>query len=163
VAGVGTLYAEILEAEPELDAIVAPIGSGTGAAAACLVTAELAPRCEVIGVQSDASPAGYETWRSGEQQHRPNRTVVDGLATGRGYDLPQRILRGRLADFRLVSDEQILAAQRLLATGAHTLAEGAGAAALAAVLADPEYFQGKRIAVVCTGGNVAADELAALA
>jgi threonine dehydratase len=163
VSGVGTLYAEILIDEPSLDAIVVPVGSGTGAAAACLVAAAVAPRCAVIGVQSSLSPAAYETWRSGTQQHRPNRTRVDGLATGRGYDLPQRILRGRLTDFRLVSDDEILEAQRLLATGAHTLAEGAGAAALAAVLGDPAYFAGKRIAVICSGGNAAPDELAALA
>jgi threonine dehydratase len=93
---------------------------------------------------------------------RPNRTVAEGLATGRGFDLPQRMLRTGLADFHLVSDEQIRAAQRLLASHAHTLAEGAGAAALAAVLARPEKFAGRRVAVVCTGGNASPAEIAAL-
>jgi threonine dehydratase len=162
VSGVGTLYTEILTDEPDLDAIVVPVGSGTGAAAACLVAAATAPGCVVIAVQSSASPAAYETWRSGTQQHRPNLTRVDGLATGRGFDLPQRLLRGRLSDFRLVSDDDIAAAQRLMATAAHTLAEGAGAAALAAILADPGFFGGKRVAVVCTGGNASPSELAAL-
>jgi threonine dehydratase len=162
LAGVGTVYLEILEAQPDLDAIVVPIGSGTGASGAVVVARELAPKCQVIGVQSASSPAGHDSWRAGELVDRPNRTRVDGLATGRGYDLPQRILRDRLADFRLVTDEQIGDAQRLLATSAHTLAEGAGAAGLAAVMSHPELFTGKRVAVVCTGGNADAAELAAL-
>jgi threonine dehydratase len=162
LAGVGTLYLEILEAQPELEIIVVPVGSGTGASAATVVAAELAPKCRVIGVQSTASPAAYESWRSGELRRRPNRTRVDGLATGRGYDLPQRILAGRLADFLLVTDEQIGQAQGLLARSAHTLAEGAGAAGLAAVLARPDLFAGRRVAVVCTGGNADEAEIAAL-
>jgi threonine dehydratase len=163
LAGVGTLYLEILEAQPELEAIVVPIGSGTGASAAAVVAATLAPRCRVIGVQSTESPAAHDSWRSGVLERRPNRTRVDGLATGRGYELPQQILRERLADFLLVTDEQIGTAQRLLATAAHTLAEGAGAAGLAALLSRPDLFAGKRVAVVCTGGNADATELAALA
>jgi threonine dehydratase len=162
LAGVGTLYLEILEAQPDLDAIIVPIGSGTGASAASVVAAELAPKCRVIGVQSELSRAAHDSWRSGNLERRPNRTRVDGLATGRGFELPQRILRGRLADFLLVTDEQIGAAQRLLATAAHTLAEGAGAAGLAAVRARPDLFADKRIAVVCTGGNADAAELAGL-
>ncbi|BEL11910.1 threonine dehydratase [Actinoplanes sichuanensis] len=162
LAGVGTVYLEILEAAPDLDAIVVPVGSGTGAAAACLVAATLAPRCAVIGVQSAASPAAHDSWRSGDLVERPNRTTAAGLATGRGFALPQRILRGRLADFHLVTDEEIDTSRRLLATAAHTLAEGAGAAALAAVLTRPDRFAGKRVAVVCTGGNAGPDELATL-
>jgi threonine dehydratase len=162
LAGVGTVYLEILEQRPDLDAIVVPVGSGTGAAAACLVAAELAPGCAVIAVQSSASPAAHDSWRSGGLVERPNRTVAAGLATGRGFALPQRLMRDRLADFLLVTDDQITEAQRLLATTAHTLAEGAGAAALAGVLSRPDLFSGKRVAVVCTGGNADAAELTAL-
>jgi threonine dehydratase len=162
LAGVGTVYLEILEARPDLDVIVVPVGSGTGAAAASLVAAEVNPRCAVIGVQSAASPAAHDSWRSGDLVERPNRTIAAGLATGRGFELPQRIMRDRLAGFLLVDDEQITGARRLLATAAHTLAEGAGAAALAGVLSRPDLFNGKRVAVVCTGGNADADELATL-
>ncbi|MET8150905.1 threonine/serine dehydratase [Actinoplanes sp. NPDC049668] len=162
LAGVGTLYVEILEAEPDLDAILVPIGSGTGAAAAAVVARKLAPTCRVIGVQSDASRAAYDSWQAGELVKRPNRTRVDGLATGRGFDLPQRLMRDGLSDFLLVTDDVITEAQRLMASRAHTLAEGAGAAALAGVLSRPEEFAGKRVAVVCTGGNANAGELAAL-
>ncbi|MEU4214340.1 pyridoxal-phosphate dependent enzyme [Actinoplanes sp. NPDC026623] len=162
LAGVGTLYLEILEAEPDLDAILVPVGSGTGAGAAAVVARELAPKCRVVGVQSDASRAAYDSWAAGELVDRPNRTRVDGLATGRGFELPQRLMRDGLSDFLLVSDDAIIEAQRLMATRAHTLAEGAGAAALAGVLSRPDEFAGKRVAVVCTGGNANAAELAAL-
>ncbi|WP_213005368.1 threonine ammonia-lyase [Paractinoplanes toevensis] len=162
LAGVGTLYQEILEARPDLDAIVVPIGSGSGAAAATVVARELAPGCRIIGVQSAASPAAHDSWRDGTLVSRPNRTRVDGLATGRAFAGPQRHLRD-LADFVLVTDDQIAEAQRVLARDAHTLAEGAGAAPLAAVLADRERFAGRAIAIVCTGGNASSGEIAALA
>lgn len=160
LAGVGTLYQEIFEAEPDLDAVVVPIGSGTGAAAACVVAAALAPRCQVIGVQSSSSPAAHDSWRLGTLEARPNRTTVAGLATGRGFALPQCVMRARLADFLLVSDEEIGDARRVLARRAHTQAEGAGAAALAAVMKFPDRFAGRRVAVVCTGGNADPTELA---
>ncbi|WP_189336764.1 threonine ammonia-lyase [Actinoplanes ianthinogenes] len=162
LAGVGTLYLEILTDRPGLDVIVVPVGSGTGAAAACLVAAALAPGCAVIGVQSAASPAAHDSWRAGDLLSRPNRTTVAGLATGRGFALPQRVMRAGLADFLLVTDEEIGAARRLLATAAHTLAEGAGAAGLAAVLSRPDLFAGRSVAVVCTGGNAVPAELETL-
>lgn len=162
IAGVATLYRELFLAQPDLDAVIVPVGSGSGAAAACIVAEALAPSCEIIGVQSTASPAAHDSWRAGELVSRPNQSAVEGLATGSGFALPQQILRRRLTDFLLVTDDQITAARRLLATHAHTLAEGAGAAALAAVLAD-DRFVGRRVGVVCTGGNASASELATLA
>ncbi|MEV6346109.1 pyridoxal-phosphate dependent enzyme [Actinoplanes sp. NPDC051851] len=162
LAGVGTLYAEIFEQAPDLDAVLVPIGSGTGAAAACVVAEAMAPHCAVYGVQSAASPAAHDSWRSGALESRPNRTVVAGLATGRGYALPQRLMAGRLADFLLVGDDEIAAARRLYATAAHTLAEGAGAAALAGLLSRPDLFAGRRVAVVLTGGNADPNELTGL-
>ena len=162
LAGVGTLFLEVFEARPDLDTVVVPVGSGTGAAAAGLVAAALAPGCRVVAVQSDAAPAAHDSWRAGTCVRRPDRTVVEGLATGRGFELPQRLMRTGVSEFHLVSDAQIARAQRLLASHAHTLSEGAGAAALAAVLARPELFAGRRVAVVCSGGNASAGEVAAL-
>jgi threonine dehydratase len=162
LAGVGTLYLEMFETQHDLDAIVVPVGSGTGAAAAGLVTAHLAPRCQIIAVQSSAAPAAHDSWRAGACLTRPNRTRVDGLATGRGFALPQRLMHAGLSDFVLVTDAEIATAQRALASHAHTLAEGAGAAALAAVLTRPADFIGRRVAVVCTGGNASTAEIAAL-
>lgn len=163
LAGVGTAYLEVFADCPDLDAVIVPVGSGTGAAAAGMVAAEIAPHCRVIAVQSAESPAAHDSWRAGVCVRRPNRTAVEGLATGRGFELPQRLMRRYVEEFRLVSDAQIGEARRVMATHAHTLAEGAGAAALAAVLADPEGFAGRRVAVICSGGNASTAEIAALA
>ncbi|MFC0862834.1 threonine/serine dehydratase [Sphaerimonospora cavernae] len=162
IAGVGTLYFEVLTARPDLDAVFVPVGSGTGAAAACLVAGALAPKCQVIGVQSAQAPAAHDSWRLGELVSRPMKTVVDGLATGSAFATPQAVMRDGLADFMLVSDDEIVQAQRMLLTEAHTLAEGAGAAALAALLARRERFAGRRVAVICTGANAGPAELARL-
>jgi threonine dehydratase len=163
IAGVATAYLEILAAQPDLDAILVPVGSGSGAAGACLVAAALAPRCRIIGVQSAQAPAGHDSWRAGKLVDRPNRTVVEGLAAGTAFELPQAILRRHLADFVLVPDGAIRRAQYELLASAHTLAEGAGAAALAAVLAEPARFAGQRIAVMCSGGNASVAEVAEVA
>ncbi len=160
VLGHATAYLELFrEATPEV--IYVPIGSGTGAAGACLVRAALAPECRIVGVQSAAAPAGWRSWRTGEIRTAACATRASGLATTTGYPLPQAILRGALDDFVLVTDDQIDAAARLLATHAHTLAEGAGAASLAALLADPA--PPRRTAIVCTGGNASTEEIARLA
>jgi threonine dehydratase len=159
IAGVATLFVELLTAVPDLDAVYVPVGSGTGAAAACLVTAALAPRCRVIAVQSAAAPAAHDSWRAGTPVTRPIATRIEGLATGRAYTLPQSLL-GPLADFVVVDDDAIDAARRRLATHAHTLAEGAGAAALAAVLhRGPRPGPSGKVAVICTGGNACPKEL----
>jgi len=153
IAGVATSSLEMLTAEPDLDAVVVPVGSGTGAAAACLVAAALVPRCRVIGVQSAGSPAAYRSWRAGRCVTAPDATVAEGLATGVGFDLPQRVLTQRLTDFWLVDDDAIVAAMGHLLRHAHTLAELAGAAALAGVLTHREELAGRRVGVVCTGAN----------
>jgi threonine dehydratase len=162
IAGVGTLYVEVLTARPDLDAVFVPVGSGTGAAAACLVARALAPRCRVVAVQSAQAPAAHDSWQLGELVTRPVKTVVDGLATGSAFATTQALMRDGLADFVLVSDEEIRAAQRMLLTEVHTLAEGAGAAALAALMARREAYAGRTVAVICTGGNAGPAELARL-
>ncbi|WP_067130290.1 threonine ammonia-lyase [Microtetraspora malaysiensis] len=162
IAGVGTLYLEILAGRPDLDAIFVPVGAGTGAAAACVVARAVAPGCRVIAVQSAQAPAAHDSWRLGEAVQRPVKTTVDGLATGSAFALTQDIMRADLSDFTLVGDDEIHAAQRLLLTHAHTLSEGAGAAALAGLLARRDEFAGRKVAVVCTGANAGPAELARL-
>lgn len=167
VLGHATAYLELFGQEPRLSAVHVPIGSGTGAAGACLVRDALAPECRVIGVQSAAAPAGWQSWRTGEIRTAPATTRASGLATTTGYPLPQRLLRDRLDEFVLVTDDAIDDAARLLATRAHTLAEGAGAAALAGLLALQGTGRSARlggpVAVMCTGANASADEIARLA
>lgn len=173
VLGHATAYLELFRQVADLltdlpgglAAVYVPIGSGTGASGACLVRDALAPGTRVIGVQSEAAPAGWRSWRSGTIETAPATTRASGLATTTGYPLPQRVLRGRLDDFVLVADDAIDDAARLLATRAHTLAEGAGAAALAGLLAPQSAGRSGRpgpVAVMCTGANASADEIARL-
>lgn len=159
VAGVATAYLELFEVEPDIDVVIVPTGGGSGAAAACLVAAELAPRCQVVAVQSSASPAAHDSWRAGTLVERPNQSVVEGIATGAGFELTQQIMREHLTDFLLVDDDEIAQAQMALMCHAHTLAEGAGAAGLAALLAHPDRFAGRTIAIVCTGANASESEI----
>ncbi len=163
VLGHSTTYLELFEAHPELDVLYVPIGSGTGAAGACLVRDALAPSCRVVGVQSEAAPAAWRSWSTRTLVSAPCTTRVSGLATTAGFALTQSVLVDRLDDFLLVPDDAIAAAARLMATHAHTLAEGAGAASLAGLLADSARpTAGQRAGVVCTGGNATAEEIAAL-
>lgn len=162
VAGVATATLELFDETQAVDTLVVPVGGGSGAAAACVVAAAVAPHCEIVAVQTKSSPAAYESWRSGQPVKRPNATNVEGLATGCGFEATQRILRERLHDFVLVTDEEIAHAQWIMLRDAHTLAEGAGAASLAAVLTDPDRFRGRNVAIMCTGANAAERELRAL-
>jgi threonine dehydratase len=159
IAGVGTAALEFFGAVPDLDMLLVPVGSGTGAAAAALVAAAVSPGCAVIGVQSTGSPAAHDSWHAGTPVSRPDTTRAEGLATGTGFALPQALMRRYLADFVVVSDDALESAQAVLLNHAHTLTEMAGAAPLAAVLTNRSRFAGRRIGVMCTGANASMAEL----
>src|SRR5712692_6387093 len=93
IAGVATHTLEIVETLPEVEVIIAPIGGGSGAAGACLVAKTVNPQIQVIGVQSDAAPAAYQSWKEGRRVEAPMRTFAEGLATRASFDMPQAILR----------------------------------------------------------------------
>lgn len=160
IAGVGTHTLEILAQEPHLDTILVPIGGGSGAAGAAIVAKQTNPAIRVIGVQSEQSPAAHAAWKSGEHTTAPNRTRAEGLSTGQSFDLPQRILRRLLDDFILVTDDELDEANRILIEKTRTLVETAGAAALAAAL--KLNLQGRRVALIVSGGNLSPAQLSAL-
>jgi threonine dehydratase len=162
IAGVATHTLELLEEGPDVDAIVVPIGGGSGAAGACIVAAAMRPGCEVIGVQSEAAPAACRSWRTGKLCEDRMGTAAEGLATRVGFDLPQRILRERLADFVLVSEDELRVATLLMIEHTRNLVEAAGAAPLAAALRLGGRLAGKRVALICSGGNVTLDQLRTL-
>jgi len=159
IAGVATQTLEMLEDQPDLDAIILPVGGGSNAAGACLVASTVAPRCRVIGVQSDAASAAHDSWREGRLVERGNTTFAEGLATGAAFELPQRLLRAHLSDFVLVGDDEIKRAMVWMLAKAHTLAEGAGAAALAAAYRLRAELHGRKIGIVCSGGNSSLEHL----
>jgi len=119
----------------------------------------LSSSTHVIGVQSEAAPAAYRSWKEGRLIEDRMGTVAEGLATRTAFELPQRILRERLDDFVLVSDDQILDATALMIAKTRNLVEPAGAAPLAAALGMRERLSGKRVALVCSGGNISPAQL----
>jgi threonine dehydratase len=162
IAGVGTCALEILSERPGTEVIVVPIGGGSGAAGATIVAKAVRPSIEVIGVQSEAAPAAYKSWRAGSLVEDSTSTFAEGLATRTAFDLPQQILRDRLDDFVLVSEDMLRQATRVMIEKTRNLVEPAGAATLAAVLADPGRFAGRNVSIVCSGGNISPAQLAAL-
>ncbi|MCL4858847.1 MAG: threonine/serine dehydratase [Caldilineaceae bacterium] len=159
IAGVGTHTLEVLEAEPEIDVVIVPLGGGSGVAGACLAAKGINPRVEVIAVQASGAPAGYLTWRARAWRTAAINTLAGGLATGEPFMMPQAILWEHLDDFVLVDDDELLAAMRHYLEKAKTLAEPAGAAPLAAALRIRERLRGKKVALILSGGNASPDEL----
>lgn len=159
IAGVATGSLEILEDLPDVEVIVVAVGGGSGAAGACIVAGAVNPAVEVIGVQSAQAPAAYRSWKARELVTDRMETLAEGLATRSAFELPQRILWERLDDFVVVDDDALRAATRLLVEKTRNLVEPAGAAATAAVLAEPARFAGRRVAVVCSGGNISLAQL----
>lgn len=159
IAGVATEALEMLEDEPALDVIVVPVGGGSGAAGVCLAARAIKPGLEVIGVQSENSPAAYESWRQKRLVEAPNKTIAEGLATGTAFSLPQQMMWEMLDRFVLVTDDEIQQAMVWMIEFAHTLAEAAGAAPLAAVFRMRDELEGKRVGLVCSGGNTSVEQL----
>jgi len=162
IAGVGTEMLEILEEEPAVEVVFVPIGGGSGAAGCCIVAKEMSPTVRVVGVQSEAAPAAYRTWREGRPVEDVMETFAEGLATRVPFELPQQILGRLLDDFVLVSEDEIRAAQRLMIETTRNLIEAAGAAPLAAALRQRDDLAGKKVALVASGGNVSPAQLAEL-
>ncbi len=159
LAGVATQTLEVIEDLPEVQVVVMPLGGGSGVAGACIVAKTVDPNIQVIAVQSEGAPGGYLSWKHGEQVGAPVDTFAEGLATSVGYDLPQSILRQHLDDFVLVSDDEIRRSIGLLIEKAHTLAEGAGAAALAGIVKRPELVKGKNVSISVSGANITLPQL----
>ena len=161
VAGVATYTLEILETQPDVEMIVVPVGGGSGAAGTCVAAKAIRPSIAVIGVQSEAAPAAYRSWRARALVEDANSTFAEGLATRTAFELPQQILQESLDDFVLVSEDALKAATRLMIEKTRNLVEP-GAAALAAVLAAPGRFADRKVAIVCSGGNISPAQLAGL-
>lgn len=153
IAGVGTEGLEMLEDQPDLEVIIVPVGAGSGAAGTSIAAHAINPNIEVIGVQAEAAPAAYESWKQRKLVEAPNKTFAEGLATGQGFALTQALLWEHIKTFVLVSEEEILQAMVWMIEHAHTLAEGAGASPLAAAYRMREQLRGKKVGIVCSGGN----------
>ena len=161
IAGVATQALEIIEDLPDVEVLYLPMGGGTQVSGACVVADALAPGVKVRAVQAERAPAGYLSWKQRELVQAPMNTFAEGIGTVSGYELPQEIIRDALDDFVLVSDDEIRQAMGLLIEKAHTLAEGAGAAATAGAYKQRESLAGKKVSVTVSGANTTAAQLMA--
>ncbi len=159
ISGVGTYALEILEASPEIETIIVPVGGGSGVAGCCIAAKAIHPKIRVIGVQAEKAPAAYLSWKSRKRVEAQMATFAEGLATRVPFDLPQAIMRELLDDFVLVSDDEIRAAMRLLIEHTRNLPEAAGAASLAAALKLKGSLAGKPVTLVLSGGNITLKQL----
>jgi threonine dehydratase len=152
--GCATLGLEIVEQCPDYDDVIVPVGGGNLLAAVALVTKSVRSEARLIGVQSNAAPAVYSSWREKRPlQLDPPETFAGGLATSVPglYTFP--FLRDRVDDFVLVEDEALQDAAVVMLRETGHLPEGAGAAAFAALLADQRRYAGRKAVLVLTGGN----------
>ncbi len=160
IAGAGTLGLEILEEQPAIEAIVFAVGGGSQAVGALVASRGLGRPVAVYGAQSEAAPAGYESWRRGEIVSLEGpRTFAEGIATRTAYQMTFGALREGLAGFVTVSEAELAEAMRMLLRITHNLVEGAGAAGLAGLLRLRETLAGRVVAIVLSGGNIDARTL----
>jgi threonine dehydratase len=160
LAGAGTMTLELLQQVEALDAIVIAIGGGSQAVGALVVTRALRPEIAVYGVQAEGAPAIYESWKAGEMLVLNSAdTFADGIATRSAYEMTFPALKAGLAGFVTVSDAEIAEALRLLMRTTHNLVEGAGAAGLAGLIKLRRELDGKRVAIILSGGNIDAATL----
>ncbi len=160
IAGVATAALEVLVERPDIDVLIVPVGGGSGASGAALVAKTLKPEMTVIGVQAEGASAAYNAWRDRAPRSTDRAaTFADGLATRTSFDLPQRMLAALLDDFVLVTDDELYGAMRLLLVEGHIVAEGAGAAPVAAARRMKERLAGKRVACWISGGNATGESL----
>ena len=163
IAGVGTLYLEIMQEIPDVDVIIVPVGGGSGAAAACIVAKTLNPKVKVIGVQAENAPAVYLSWKNGKPMETESaNTFAEGLATRVAFTMTFDILCNMIDDIVLVSEDELKKAILMLLETTHQLAEGAGAASTAAAFKLREQLQGKKVALPLTGGNLTLKNLHAI-
>jgi threonine dehydratase len=161
VRGVATYALELFRAVPDLDVAYVPIGMGSGICGMIAVRDLLALTTEIVGVVSSHAPAFARSLTEGTVVETATaRTFADGIACRAPTREAFEIIRRGVARIVQVSDDEIAHAMRGLYRTTHNVAEGAGAASLAALLQERETQRGKRVALVLTGGNVDSDVFA---
>jgi threonine dehydratase len=161
IAGQGTVGLEILEDAADLDAIVVPIGGGGLIAGIATAVKALKPSIEIIGVQCEMYPSMKDRL-DGTPARSGGQTIAEGIAVKAPGVLTLDIVRKQVSDILLVGEPAIERAILTLLESQKIVAEGAGAAPLAAVLANPERFRGRKVALVISGGNIDARLIASI-
>ena len=155
VRGVATYAYELLTAAPHLDTVYVPIGCGSGICGTILARNALGLKTKVVGVVADTAQAAKLSGEAGELvETGPTATFADGMAVRVPVAEAYEIYAKGAERIVSVSDEEIADAARLLFRTTHNVAEGAGAAATAALMQERDRMQGKAVGVILTGGNI---------
>jgi threonine dehydratase len=155
VCGVATYALELFRAAPDLDVLYVPIGQGSGICGCVLARDLLGLKTEIVGVQSTEAPSYALSFKAGMVvSTNSSNTRADGMATRVPDAEAFAIIRKGASNIVQVTDDEIGAAIRWLWTDTHNLAEGAGAAALAAALQEKPRLRGKRVGLILSGGNI---------
>src|ERR1700753_3630888 len=155
VIGVATYALELLRQAPDLDALYVPIGLGSGICGCILARDLLGLNTEVVGVQSTLAPSYALSFAAGRvAATETSATLADGMATRVPEPEAFEIIRKGASHIVQVTDDEVAAAIRAYWTDTHNLAEGAGAAALAAALQEKTKLAGKRVGLILSGGNI---------
>lgn len=161
VTGVATYSLELFRAVPDIDVAYAPIGLGSGVSGMCAAREALGLKTEIVGVVSAEAPAYADSFRLRAPVERPAATkIADGIACSATAPEGLEIILKHVSRIVTVTDAEIVNAMRILFDDTHNVAEGAGAAALAAILQDQSALCGKRVAMPLTGGNIDRDVFA---
>jgi threonine dehydratase len=153
IAGQGTVALELLEDVPDLDILIVPIGGG-GLMAGCAIAAHaINPGIEMIGAQTALYPSMAQAL-NGETSTGAGTTIAEGIAVKTPGEITQPIIADHVTDIAVLSEDQIEAAVLALAEGQRIVAEGAGAAGVAALLAGDGRYAGKKVGIVISGGNI---------
>ncbi|HWD59198.1 MAG TPA: threonine ammonia-lyase [Stellaceae bacterium] len=163
IAGQGTIGREILAEKPELDTLIVPIGGGGLISGIAIAAKAAKPGIEIIGVQSALYPAMADVLAGRPPDMAPSgATLAEGIAVKEPGRITRQIVAALVSDILLVDDAQIEAAIEHLVDREKLVAEGAGAAGVAALLANAGRFRGKQVCIVVTGGNIDARLLASV-
>ena len=153
MAGAGTVGLEMLEDAPELDTLVIPIGGGGLISGIATAAKAIKPDIQVIGVEAELYPS-MKNVVEGSHDHIGGDTLAEGIAVKEPGQLTRKIIAELVDRIDLVSENDIEHAVAMLVNIEKSVVEGAGAAGLAAILADPERFRGRKVGTVLCGGNI---------
>jgi threonine dehydratase len=160
IAGVGTYALEVFEELPNVDVIFVPIGGGSGACGLITVRNALGSHAKIIGVGAVNADAVYRSWKGPERVvGKSADTFAEGIATRVTFDLPFSIYKEHLDGFIQLTEDELAAGVRMALKTTHNLAEGAGAAAIAAAYQQREVVAGRRVVCIMSGGNIDAAKL----
>ena len=155
LAGVGTYAAEMLEEVPDFEYLFVPVGGGSGAAGCCIVCRGVGAPTKVVGVQAAGADAFARSWRGPDRVTAARvDTFAEGLATRVTFDLTFAVLKQQLDDVVTLEEPDLEEGVRAALRLTHNLAEGAGAASIAAARRYGHVLAGKKVGCVMTGGNI---------